>query len=269
LLFKYRTRTLKRHGTLRLYHLPGTRQITTRCRIANGWETHTQTLFDAGVIRNATKCSITTNEFQTLPEIRGEIQSTIVNTHFYVPDQIQIVADHEIPLIKQISPEEEVTRLDEVKSKVKVPSQSYDVNSLFRIEQASARRYHKTYRHQITTISVCAVAILGVIYLSLRTPLRNLATRCLLPNTVHEPSTTAQNPSQLQTYSSPSRDATSATLCLRASRKFTPTSAIIFQIDRDSTCIAVARFATSQHPYTTVNIFQDQVFKLLREYYCK
>ena len=73
-------------------------------------QTHAQTLSDAGVIRNATKCSLTTNEFQTLPEIRGEIQSTIVNTHFYVPDQIQIVADHEIPLIKQISPEE-VTRL--------------------------------------------------------------------------------------------------------------------------------------------------------------
>ena len=119
------------------------RQITTRCRSSNGWETHTQTLSDAGVIRNATKCSITTNGFQTLPEIRGEIQSTIVDTHFYVPDQIQIAADHEIPLTKQISPEE-VTRLDEVKSKVMVPSQSYDVNSLLHIEQASARQSHQT-----------------------------------------------------------------------------------------------------------------------------
>ena len=154
----------------------------------------TQTLSDAGVIRNATKCSITTNEFQTLPEIRGEIQSTVVNTHFYVPDQIQIVADHEIPLIKQISPEEEVTLLDEVKSKLMVPSQSYDVNSLFHIEQASARQSHKTYWYLIATMSVCAVR---VIYLSLRSPLRNLATRCLLPNTVHEPITTAQNPSPL------------------------------------------------------------------------
>ena len=124
--------------------IPEPRRITTRCRSANGWETHTQTVSYAGVIRNATKCSITTNEFQTLPEIRGEIPSTIVNTHFYVPDQIQIAADHEIPLTKQISPEE-VTRLDEVKSKVMVPSQSYDVNSLFHIEQASARQSHQTY----------------------------------------------------------------------------------------------------------------------------
>ena len=77
---------------------------------------HTQTLSDAEVIRNATKCSITTNEFQTLPEIRGEIQFSVANTHFYVPDQIQIVADHELPLIKQISPEE-VTRLVQVEVK--------------------------------------------------------------------------------------------------------------------------------------------------------
>ena len=111
-------------------------QARLRCRSANGWAIHTQTLSDAGAIRNATKCSITTNELQTLRELRGEIQSTIVNTHFYVPDQIQIV-DHEIPLIKQISPE--VTRL-EVKSKVMLPSQSY-VNSLFHIEQASARQF--------------------------------------------------------------------------------------------------------------------------------
>ena len=148
------------------------------------------------MIRNATKCSITTNELQTLPELRGEIQSTIVNTHFFVPDQIQIVADHEIPLIKQISPEE-ITRLDEVKSKVIVPSQSYYVNSLFHIEQASARQPPQTYWHQIATMSICAVAILGVISLSLRSPLRNLATLYLSSNPVHEPSTTAQNPSPL------------------------------------------------------------------------
>jgi len=71
LLFNYRTPTLQRHGTLWLYHLPESCQITTRCHSANGWETHTQTLSDTGVIQNATKCSITTNEFQTLPEIRG------------------------------------------------------------------------------------------------------------------------------------------------------------------------------------------------------
>ena len=77
-----------------------------------------------------------------------------------------------------------------------VLSQSLDVDSLFHIEQGSVRQSYQTCWHQVVT-SVCAVAILGVIYVSLRSPLRNLATRCSSPNTVHEPSTTAQNPSPL------------------------------------------------------------------------
>ena len=140
--------------------------------------------------------SITTNDFQTLTKHHGDIKSEIITMYFYVPDEIQIVADHDVPLIKQISPEE-VTRIDEVKSKVMAPSQSFDVKSLFAIEQASVRQSHQTYCHQIATMSIYAVPILAVIYLSLRIPLRNLATRCLSPNTVHELSTTAQNPSPL------------------------------------------------------------------------
>jgi hypothetical protein len=97
------------------YHLSEPCQITSCCPNANRWTTHTETLSDTGVIQNVSKCTITINELQTLQELHGEIQSTIVITHFYVPDQIEIVADHEIPLIKQISPEE-VTRLDDVKS---------------------------------------------------------------------------------------------------------------------------------------------------------
>jgi hypothetical protein len=43
------------------------------------------------------------------------------------------VADHEISLIKQITPEE-FARLDDLKPKVMVPSQTFDVNSLFHIK---------------------------------------------------------------------------------------------------------------------------------------
>ena len=104
--------------------------------------------------------------------------------------------DHEIPLAKLILPEE-ITRLYDVKSKVMVPSHSFYVDSLFHMKQSSVRQSHQTYWHHIFTTPISAVAILGVIYLSLRSPLRNLATRCLSPKTAHEPSTTEQNPSHL------------------------------------------------------------------------
>ena len=106
--------------------------------------------------------SITTNDFQTLTKHHGDIKSEIITMYFYVPDEIQIVADHDVPLIKQISPEE-VTRIDEVESKFMVLSQSFDVNSLFPIKQASVRQFHQTNWHQIATMLICAVASLGVI----------------------------------------------------------------------------------------------------------
>jgi hypothetical protein len=72
------------------------------------------------------------------------MHSTIDATHFHIPDKISVVADHEIPLIKEITPEE-VARLYDVKSKVMVPSQTFDVNSLYHINQASLRQRRQTF----------------------------------------------------------------------------------------------------------------------------
>jgi hypothetical protein len=72
LLFDYRTPTLQRHRQHWLYHLPKKCQVTFRCPSKDSWTSRTETLSDAGLIFNATKCSITTNNLGTLPEIHGE-----------------------------------------------------------------------------------------------------------------------------------------------------------------------------------------------------
>jgi len=195
LLFNHRTPTLQRHGALWLYHLPEPRQVTLRCPSANGWTSHTETLSEAGIILNSSRCSITTSEFRTLPELSGEIQAGIDTTHIYVPESIPVVASHEISLIKEMSPE--VKRLDEVTSKVMTPSQTFDMDSLFHIRQASLRQTNQTYWHVIATTSICAITILGILYLSLRTYVCNLIARCFPPSTVLEPSTSEQDPSPL------------------------------------------------------------------------
>ena len=105
--------------------LPEPRQVL--CPSTNGWTSRTETLSNAGIILNASRCSSTTNELRTLPELHGEIQPTISSTPIYIPDKISIVSDHVIPLIKEISPAE-VKQLDDMKSKVMVPSQSFDVD---------------------------------------------------------------------------------------------------------------------------------------------
>jgi hypothetical protein len=119
------------------------------------------------------------------------MHSTIDATHFYIPDKIS-VADNEIPPLKEITPRE-AARLDDVKSKVMLPSQTFDVNSLYHINQASLRQGRQTFWHLIVTTSFCAVAVMIILYLSLRslyaTYLQTFATRSI-------PEPTEQNPSQ-------------------------------------------------------------------------
>ena len=175
-------------------YFPEPRQVTLRCPSTNGWTSRTETLSDAGIIRNASRCSITTNELRTLPKLHGKTQSAISSTHIYIPDKISIVADHEIPLIKELLPAE-VKQLEDVKSKVMVPSQSFDVDSLFHIKQATMHQTHQTYWQLIAISTVCVIAILGILYLSFRSSLHNTATRCCSSRTVPEPSTAEQNAS--------------------------------------------------------------------------
>jgi len=185
LLYNYRTPILQQHGKVWFYHFPERRPVTIRCPQANGWITHTASLAEAGQIFNASHCSIIT-DIRTLPELHGEMQGNIDNI-FYIPDQPSIVADHVIPFISETSPE--VARLDEIKSKVVVSSQTFHIDSLFHIRQTSSRQAQQTYWHLIVTSTACAIAILSVLIFSLRSYLRNIVTCYSSANTRLKPST--------------------------------------------------------------------------------
>jgi len=116
------------------------------------------------VIFNESHCSIVTNEIRTSPELHGEMQENIDSSKFYISDQLCIVADHEIPLKIETTPE--VARLNEVKSKVVVLSQTFDINSIFKIRQISLPQAQQAYLHLIVTTSVCKIAIVSVLYFS-------------------------------------------------------------------------------------------------------
>jgi len=162
LLYNYRTPLLQQHGKVWFYQFPERRPVTIRCPQANGWITHTASLAEVGKIFNASHCSIITNDIRTSPELHGGMQENIDNTKFYIPDQTSIVVDHEIPFIRETSPQE-VTHLNEIKSKVVVPSQTFDINSLFHIRQTSSRQAQQTYWHLTVTSTACAVAMLSVL----------------------------------------------------------------------------------------------------------
>jgi len=69
----------------------------------------------------------------------------------------------DFPLISETSPEN-VARLDEIKSRVVVPSQNFDIDLLFQIRQTSSCQAQQTYRHLMLNTTICKIAILSVIY---------------------------------------------------------------------------------------------------------
>jgi hypothetical protein len=96
-----------------LYYLPEPRQVTVRCLKNNTSTTRTELLHDAGLIFNASQCSIATHEVRTLPKLHGTAQANWESSHIYIPDKINVVAKQEIPLLEKISPDA-ITHLDEI-----------------------------------------------------------------------------------------------------------------------------------------------------------
>jgi len=103
LMLHYETPTLLRHGEVWIYHFPSKRQVTIRCPRDNVWVTHTRTLSGAALIHNATRCSITSGEIRTLPELRGVAHANLDATSVYVPDNFPILSRHELPVSKRHS----------------------------------------------------------------------------------------------------------------------------------------------------------------------
>ena len=130
--------------------------------------------------------------FEPCQSYKGQHKRTWETSHIYIPDKINVVANHEISLLEQITPYA-VAQLDEIRSKTMIPSPSFDVDSIFHIQQASLREQQRAYWYIITTSAVCTATILGILYVSLRSYLRNLITRCYSPNATSEPSTTDPN----------------------------------------------------------------------------
>ena len=109
-----------------LYHLPETRQVTIRCLKNNTWTTHTELLHDARLIFNASQCSIATHEVWILPKLQRTAQANLKTSHICTLDKINVVPNHELPLLEQIPPDA-VTQLDKIISKTMVPSPSFDL----------------------------------------------------------------------------------------------------------------------------------------------
>ena len=123
LLLNHQTLTLWRNKTTWLYHIPESSQIRLRCYINKQWMTYTEMLSGNGVITKATRCSISTNQMHTLPELHETSETTLNTLHLYLPEKICIVTSHET------HSRENITKIDPATQRCKVTSNGVPKNT--------------------------------------------------------------------------------------------------------------------------------------------
>jgi hypothetical protein len=74
-----------------------------RCFINKQWMTYTDTFSGNCVITNAARCSVSTTQMHTLPELHETSETTLNTLHLFVPEEIFIVTDHETNATENIT----------------------------------------------------------------------------------------------------------------------------------------------------------------------
>ena len=180
LLLHYKIPTLHRHKEVWIYHFPEQRQVNIRCQKDRKWTSHTVLLSDAGFICNASSCAISTNEIRTLPELHNTTKAKVDIPLLHRPEQLPIVAKHELPQIMEAAPPE-TQELDNIRARLATAHHSYDVDTLF--HQTSLRAERKSYWHLIITTATYTLAILLPLYFSLRHHIPRFRIHCFTTNT--------------------------------------------------------------------------------------
>jgi hypothetical protein len=161
------------------------------------WVTYNETLHEAGLIYNATTCSIiASDEVRTLPVLQETLRAQPRAPLLYLPDKSAVLAEHEVPQIAETLTAN-IKQLDELREHRMAPQRSYDVDTLFHVHQATRRQESKSYCHWIVTTASCTVAILLLLHLVLRSYYCHIFLLCITPRNPavaqSEPTTSPRN----------------------------------------------------------------------------
>jgi hypothetical protein len=191
LMLHYETPTLLRHGEVWIYHFPSQRQVTIRCPRDNVWVTRTRTLFGAGLIHNATRCSINSGEIRTLPEIQGVAHANLYAPSVYVPDSSQILSRHELPHV-EAALTSEVNELNQLKDRLAAAQKSLDVDTGAH-QKTTFQRETLPHWHLLIAAVSCTLTVLLALGIFLRSKFQ-CATWCCLRTDKSIEDATPQSP---------------------------------------------------------------------------
>ena len=145
------------------YTLPGNRRQDTPHRDTLRNRNYTQ----------PSRCSISTSQIRTLPDLQGTSRTEMHPSHFYIPDRLSIVAQHEVKLI-----EEAVEQLNEIKTKLTETQLMYDLDSLIHTHRTSLHQRQRTQWYFTLALIFSAVSILIILSFMFRFYIMKLILQC-------------------------------------------------------------------------------------------
>jgi hypothetical protein len=125
---------------------------------------------------------MTSNEFQTFPQLNDASQMELDTPRLHVPD-ITVETDYEIQQLQNVTPPD-VQQLNGIHTRTTTRQQTYDVDPLLYAHHSSVLQEKRTHWSAITVTSVCAVLLTAT--LSFIIYLRSCNPLCIVskPNTV-------------------------------------------------------------------------------------
>jgi hypothetical protein len=164
LLLHYQLPTMQRHGTFWIYHFAVPQQVTLHCPEFKDSTPRTELLSGAGLLYDATKCQISTNDVHVFSELLRTTRTEFHAPQIYVPKQLPIMADHEIQQLEEIAPAV-LRELDNISSHATTIRRTLDMDSLISMHYITQSQKTQLRWYSIFVASISALAILGLIYL--------------------------------------------------------------------------------------------------------
>jgi hypothetical protein len=140
------------------------------------------TLNGHGLFNNVSKCHVTSNEFQLLPELHGITQSELDFPSIYLLDNILIATEYEIQQLQELTPKA-VQQLEEIRSRVTAPQHAFELDSLLHIHQTSLLQERRTNWLFVISTSLRTILTFSIICYLSYSRLRNMYCILFKPKT--------------------------------------------------------------------------------------
>ena len=157
-LLNPQTPLLHRYESIWIYHLPEVQHVTVRCW-NNAWTSTATTLEGNGIILNASRCLLTANKFQTLPELIGNAKATLDKTRPYVPNHVAAISKQELRTLEPAI-RTEVEQLEYVQSRMATLHQTIDLDSLLHTSRALNRYEYRTNWYLTALAIPCTLSVM-------------------------------------------------------------------------------------------------------------